>query len=88
MVQMQKIGGDDHSSPPNGNVENLKTELGNLTRTVKNLASEQMGSTAKDVQDQAARKMNDIETAIRKNPTQAAVMAAGIGFLVGLVLTR
>ena len=88
MAQMQRIGGEDQPSSSKSNVDDLKTELGNLSRTVKNLASEQMGSTAKDVQDKAARKMNDLEAAIRRSPTQAAVMAAGVGFLVGLLLTR
>ncbi len=85
MAQMQRIGGEDSS---NNKVEALKMELGNLASTVKSLASEKMGSTASDVQDKAARKMNDLEAAIRRSPTQAAVMAAGVGFLVGLILTR
>ena len=69
-------------------VETLKDDLGKLAETVKTLASEQFGSVAENVQVKAATTVTDLETAIRKNPTQAAVVAAGIGFLVGLVLTR
>ena len=69
-------------------VETLKADLGKLADTVKSLATEQFGSVAENVQVKAATTVTDLETAIRKNPTQAAVVAAGVGFLVGLVLTR
>ena len=33
-------------------------------------------------------KLGDVEAAIRRNPSQAAMIAAGIGFVVGLILSR
>jgi ElaB/YqjD/DUF883 family membrane-anchored ribosome-binding protein len=48
---------------------------------VKRLATEQ-------VQDKAKETLGDIEVAIRRNPTQGALIAAGVGFVVGLLLTR
>jgi ElaB/YqjD/DUF883 family membrane-anchored ribosome-binding protein len=48
---------------------------------VKRLATEQ-------VQDKAKETLGDIEAAIRRNPTQGALIAAGVGFVVGLLLTR
>ena len=69
-------------------VETLKTDLSNLATTVQKMASDQLGTAAGQVQDQAAQKVSDLEAAIRRNPTQAAVIAAGAGFLIGLVLTR
>ena len=41
-----------------------------------------------DVQDKAMEKLGDVEAAIRRNPSQAAAIAAGIGFVVGLILSR
>jgi ElaB/YqjD/DUF883 family membrane-anchored ribosome-binding protein len=55
---------------------------------VKRLAAEQIGTSVEDVQDKAMEKVGDLETAIRRNPSQSALIAAGIGFVVGLVLAR
>ena len=66
----------------------IKGDIAQLTESVKKLATEQMGSAVGDAQDQVKQKLGDIEQSIRKNPTQAAMVAAGIGFLVGLVMTR
>ena len=70
------------------NVETLKSDLGKLSETVKAMASEQFGSVAEKVQDKAASTVSDLESAIRRNPSQAAVVAAGLGFLIGLIVTR
>ena len=69
-------------------VETLKSDLSKLSETVKALAGEQFGSAVEQAQTKAATTVTDLESAIRKNPTQAAAIAAGVGFLVGLVLTR
>lgn len=69
-------------------VETLKAELSKVSETVKAMASEQFGAAAEKAQVKAAATVTDLEVAIRKNPTQAAVMAAGLGFVIGLVLTR
>lgn len=78
------------TSPPDptDSYETLKGDIANLTDSVKKLASEQMGSAVEGAQDQVKQKLGDIESSIRKNPTQAALIAAGVGFLVGLVITR
>ena len=63
------------------NVAALRTDIANLAESVKRLATEQ-------VQDKAKETLGDIEAAIRRNPTQGALIAAGVGFVVGLLLTR
>jgi len=70
------------------NVAALREDIANLADSVKRLASEQLGSSVEDVQDKAMEKLGDVEAAIRRNPSQAAMIAAGIGFVVGLILTR
>lgn len=73
---------------PADNYDALKGDIANLADSVKRLATEHMGSAVEGAQDQAKQRLGDIEKSIRKNPTQAALIAAGVGFLVGLVVTR
>ncbi len=68
--------------------DTIKADLSHLTDTVKKMATEQMGSAVGGAQDQVKQKLGDMESMIRKNPTQAALVAAGVGFLVGLVMSR
>jgi ElaB/YqjD/DUF883 family membrane-anchored ribosome-binding protein len=73
---------------PTDTYEALKGDIASLTDSVKKLATEHMGSAVEGAQDQVKQKLGDMESSIRKNPTQAALIAAGVGFLVGLVITR
>ncbi len=70
------------------NVSALREDISSLAESVKRLATEQLGSTVSDVQDKAKEKLSDIEAQIRRNPSQAALIAAGIGFVFGLILSR
>jgi len=70
------------------NVTALREDIASLAASVKRLATEQIGTSVEDVQDKAMEKVGDLETAIRRNPSQSALIAAGIGFVVGLILAR
>ena len=70
------------------NVQALREDIASLAESVKRLAAEQLGSSVEDLQGKAKEKVGDIEAAIRRNPSQAALIAAGIGFVVGLILSR
>jgi ElaB/YqjD/DUF883 family membrane-anchored ribosome-binding protein len=63
------------------NVAAMRTDITNLAESVKHLATER-------VQDKAREKLGDVEAAIRRNPTQASLVAVGIGFAAGLILSR
>ena len=63
-------------------------DISSLADSVKRLAAEQIGSSVEDVQDKAKEKISDLEAHIRRNPSQAALIAAGIGFVFGLILSR
>ena len=76
------------SSEAADSYESMKGDIGNLAESVRKLASEQMGSAVEGAQEQVKQKLGAMETTIRKNPTQAALIAAGIGFVVGLVMIR
>lgn len=70
------------------NVTALREDIANLAASVKRLASEQIGTSVEDVQEKAMEKVNDLESTIRRHPSQSAMIAAGIGFVVGLILAR
>lgn len=70
------------------NLSSLKSDVANLTSSVKRLADAEFGNAASHVQEKAQQHLGDIEASIRKNPTQAALIAAGVGLLVGLIVSR
>ena len=70
------------------NVAALREDIASLAQSVKRLAAEQIGTSVEDVQDKAMEKVGDLEATIRRNPTQSAMIAAGIGFVLGLILSR
>jgi ElaB/YqjD/DUF883 family membrane-anchored ribosome-binding protein len=70
------------------NVTALREDIASLADSVKRLASEQLGTSVEDVQDKAKEKVGELEAAIRRNPSQSALIAAGIGFVVGIILAR
>jgi ElaB/YqjD/DUF883 family membrane-anchored ribosome-binding protein len=65
-------------------LEALKTDFANLSETVRKQASRGI----EDAQEYAADKVEDLEAQIRRNPIQATAIAAGIGFLIGAILSR
>jgi ElaB/YqjD/DUF883 family membrane-anchored ribosome-binding protein len=69
-------------------VDALRSDIASLASSVSKLASETVGSTVGEAQVKAGEKLGDLETSIRRNPTQSAMIAVGIGFLFGLILTR
>ena len=73
---------------PTDSYEALKSDLSQLGESVKKLVSENMGSAVSGAQQQFEQQLGGVEQSVRKNPIQAAAIAAGVGFLVGLVITR
>jgi ElaB/YqjD/DUF883 family membrane-anchored ribosome-binding protein len=69
-------------------IDSLRSDIASLASSVGKLATETVGSTVEDAQAKAGEKLDDIEAAIRRNPTQSALVAVGIGFLFGLIVTR
>jgi ElaB/YqjD/DUF883 family membrane-anchored ribosome-binding protein len=66
----------------------LRRDIASLASTVSGLATEKFGATVGEVQKNAEQKLSSVEAAIRQNPTQSALIAVGVGFLFGLILTR
>jgi ElaB/YqjD/DUF883 family membrane-anchored ribosome-binding protein len=68
-----------------------QTEIEELRRQVKDL-TDKYGSiaqhTIRDMRDSVQRNVGDFEQQIREKPVQATLIAAGVGFLIGALLTR
>ncbi len=68
-----------------------QSEIEELRRQVKGL-TEKYGTMAQntlsDVKQTVRQNMGDIEQQIRDKPVQATLVAAGVGFLIGALLTR
>lgn len=65
-------------------LDTLKSDLADLAETVRGQAKRGLS----DAQERAGETMQDIEAQIRKNPIQSTAIAAGIGFLLGAILSR
>lgn len=68
--------------------DSLRSDIANLSKSVKTYATENFGEAAAEVQDKAQAQLSSLESAVRKNPVQTAMIAAGIGLVVGLLVTR
>ena len=66
-------------------------EIDELRRQVKDL-TDKYGSMAQnklsDVKEKVQQNMGDLEKQIRDKPVQATLVAAGVDFLIGALLTR
>jgi ElaB/YqjD/DUF883 family membrane-anchored ribosome-binding protein len=69
-------------------IELLRTDLAGLAVTVTGMAKEQFGETLEGAQTAAADKAGEMTAAIKTNPMQSIAIAAGVGFVVGLILSR
>ncbi|MFV2053514.1 DUF883 family protein [Aliiroseovarius sp. YM-037] len=87
-------------------MEALKSDLSNLTRTIADMGKaqgQQFADTAKAqadaareageaqlarARDQAVHMTNQADEFVTKNPAAAMGIAAGVGFLVGMMATR
>ena len=78
----------DAANDVSADFETLKADVTRLSDSVRKLASDQLGTSVEDLQAKAGEQITAAERAIRKNPTQAALIAAGVGFLVGLIMIR
>jgi ElaB/YqjD/DUF883 family membrane-anchored ribosome-binding protein len=69
-------------------VKLLQSDLGNLASKVSDITKAKFAEATSDIQHKASETSDQLEGMIRKNPTQAALAAVGIGFVLGLLLTR
>jgi ElaB/YqjD/DUF883 family membrane-anchored ribosome-binding protein len=69
-------------------VDALRADIAKLASSVSSLASSKVGSAMGDAQSKAEQTMAQMERSIRRNPTQATMIAVGVGFVVGLLLSR
>lgn len=83
---------DNKPGSPSGNSNDdvreqlnvLRKDLTELADTVKQQAKHKLS----EAEDQARQKMGELEEQIREKPIQATLIAAGVGFLLGAILSR
>jgi ElaB/YqjD/DUF883 family membrane-anchored ribosome-binding protein len=66
----------------------LRADISTLSESVRSYAGDHLGKAATDAQHEAQKQLSSMEAAVRKNPIQSALIAAGIGLVVGLLVTR
>jgi ElaB/YqjD/DUF883 family membrane-anchored ribosome-binding protein len=66
----------------------LRADLSKLSQSVKAYAGENLGNAASDAQHAVQEQLGGLEAMVRKNPVQSALIAAGVGLVVGLIMTR
>jgi DUF883 C-terminal glycine zipper region len=66
----------------------LRNDLVGLAQSVSGLVNEKIGETTANLETDAAKKTTELQQAITSNPMQAAAIAAGVGFFLGILLTR
>jgi ElaB/YqjD/DUF883 family membrane-anchored ribosome-binding protein len=84
---------DAHTAPGaaqavSDSYDSLRTDISNLSKSVKTYATENFGAAAEQAQHTAQEQLGGLEAAVRKSPVQSALIAAGIGLVVGLLVTR
>lgn len=67
-----------------GEIDELRRQVKELTEKYGTMAQ----NTLSDVKDKVQQNVGDIEQQIRDKPVQATLVAAGVGFLIGALLTR
>ena len=65
-------------------IEDLRRQVKDLTDKYGSMAQDKLSDVRQTVKD----NMGDIEQQIRDKPVQATLIAAGVGFLIGALLTR
>jgi ElaB/YqjD/DUF883 family membrane-anchored ribosome-binding protein len=75
---------DYAASQGHSEIEDLRRQVKELTDKYGSMATH----TMHDVKESVQRNMGDIEQQIRDKPVQATLIAAGVGFLIGALLTR
>lgn len=88
---MSKDTMQDVNSTTDYSANKGQSEIEELRRQVKELTDKygsMAQSTFKDMKQSVKQNMGDIEQQIRDKPVQATLIAAGVGFLIGALLSR
>jgi len=65
-------------------IEELRRQVKDLTEKYGTMAQ----NTLSDVRQSVRQNIGDVEQQVREKPVQATLVAAGVGFLIGALLTR
>jgi ElaB/YqjD/DUF883 family membrane-anchored ribosome-binding protein len=86
-----KSGTDDTANRAKAGIDNASSDIQDVANKYGQKADEAVqyaSQTYHDAKDVAQQNIGDLERQIRDKPVQAALIAAGVGFLIGSLLTR
>lgn len=76
-------------------IDAVRADLSQLVKDVKTIAKNESKEVSKTVgewsdkaQDEVAARRSDLESQVKENPLGAIATAAGVGFLLALILGR
>ncbi len=83
-IEEMNATADYAADKANREIEELRRQVKDLTDKYGSMAQ----NTFSDMKQSVRQNMGDIEQQIREKPVQATLIAAGIGFLIGALITR
>ena len=66
----------------------VKTDISELGSAVKDVAAEKFNSWYKEGREKVVKLEKELENKIREYPLQTVMIAAGVGFLAGYIVSR
>jgi ElaB/YqjD/DUF883 family membrane-anchored ribosome-binding protein len=69
-------------------IETLRSDIAGLAQKVTGVTKDQLNSSMANVESAAADKANELKSTIQANPMQSLAISVGVGFVLGLVLSR
>jgi ElaB/YqjD/DUF883 family membrane-anchored ribosome-binding protein len=79
---------NDHMEELREKSERVKNDIRELGGAAKEVAGEKFDQWYKDGRDKAVQLTKGLEKRISDNPFQSVLIAAGVGFLAGLLIRR
>jgi ElaB/YqjD/DUF883 family membrane-anchored ribosome-binding protein len=86
-----KSGTDNTANRAKAGIDDASSSIKDVTNKYGQKADEAVqyaSQTYHDAKDVAQQKIGDLESQIRDKPVQAALIAFGVGFVVGTLLSR
>jgi ElaB/YqjD/DUF883 family membrane-anchored ribosome-binding protein len=85
---MKSAAAHDHMEELREKTERVKDDIRELGGAAKEVASEKFDQWYKDGRDKAVQLSKGLEKKIAERPFQSVLIAAGVGFVAGLLFRR
>lgn len=69
-------------------IEILKSDMSGLAEKITGFTKEQLSNTASNAEVMASDKAQELKNMITKSPMQSIAVSIGVGFVLGLLLSK